>query len=593
MPRVKTVTFEDFASPHRVATDIANKYTHWRNQRSEWLEDTKEARDYIFATDTRSTSAGGLGWKNSTHMPKLCQIRDNLHANYMATVFPNDKAIMFEADDEESNSPDMKASIEAYMSNKMRLGGFREEVEKCLLDFIDYGNCFAMAEFVNNSDPEKAPKRFTGSVAHRISPLDIVFDPTGKDFLKVPKIIRELTTLGELQVLIEDYPEMGYLREVFDQAIDLRMQHQHVGSAGLDVKKNEAFRVDGFGSFKTYFDSDYVELLHFYGDIYDRETKTMHRNQHIVVVDRAYVIHQQEHSSWKGRPPIHHAGWRVRPENLYAMGPLDNLIGLQYRIDHLENAKADALDMVLHPVFKIRGYVEDFEYGPNERIFVGEEGDVEFMNPDTAVLQMNNEIAQYMNLMEEMAGAPRQAMGLRTPGEKTKFEVQVLENGANRVFINKISHFESQFLEPLLNDMLELARRNFIGIEKVAMQDSDFNFTAFLSITPEQLAASGNIRAVGARRFAHKANILQNLVQYSNTPLGQDPAVRRHMSGYSLAKMVESLLEIEEYDVIEKDIAIMEDADAARVQGEAQQQVMEEQSLDPAAQLGLPGVGEA
>ena len=249
--------------------------------------------------------------------------------------------------------------------------------------------------------------------------------------------------------------------------------------------------------------------------------------------------------------------------------------------------------MVLHPVFKIRGYVEDFEYGPNERIFVGEEGDVEFMNPDTAVLQMNNEIAQYMNLMEEMAGAPRQAMGLRTPGEKTKFEVQVLENGANRVFINKISHFESQFLEPLLNDMLELARRNFIGIEKVAMQDSDFNFTAFLSITPEQLAASGNIRAVGARRFAHKANILQNLVQYSNTPLGQDPAVRRHMSGYSLAKMVESLLEIEEYDVIEKDIAIMEDADAARVQGEAQQQVMEEQSLDPAAQLGLPGVGEA
>jgi hypothetical protein len=27
------------------------------------------------------------------------------------------------------------------------------------------------------------------------------------------------------------------------------------------------------------------------------------------------------------------------------MGPLDNLVGLQYRIDHLENAKADALDL--------------------------------------------------------------------------------------------------------------------------------------------------------------------------------------------------------------------------------------------------------
>lgn len=587
MPRAKTVMFEDFASVDRIAADVANKYTHWRNQRQEWLELTKEAREYIFATDTRNTSSGKIAWKNSTHMPKLCQIRDNLHANYMATAFPNDKAITFEADDPQSNDPQQRSAVEAYMTNKMRLGGFREEMEKCLLDYIDYGNCFAMAEFINQTDPERFPKRFVGGIGRRISPLDIVFDPTATDFMKTPKIIRELTTLGELSVLIEDYPEMGYLAEVFEQSLNLRYKYQHVGGAGLDVAKNEHFRVDGFGSFKTYFDSDYVELLHFFGDIWDNTEQKLHRNQHIVVVDRAYVIHQQEHPSWKGRAPIHHAGWRVRPENLYAMGPLDNLIGLQYRLDHLENAKSDALDMILHPVFKIRGYVEDFTYGPNERIFVGEEGDVEFMNPDASVLQMNNEIAQYMNLMEEMAGAPRQAMGLRTPGEKTKFEVQVLENGANRVFINKISHWESQFLEPLLNDMLELSRRNFVGTEEVAVQDTDFNFVDFLRITPDQLAASGNLRAVGARRFAHKANILQNLVQYSNTPLGQDPAVRRHMSSIGLAKMVESLLEIEEYNIVERDVALAEEAETARLQGELEQQVMQEQAVDPAQALGL------
>lgn len=589
MARPRTVSFEDFASPDRLAADIANKYTHWRNQRSEWLEMTKEARDYVFATDTRSTSSGGLGWKNSTHLPKLCQIRDNLHANYMATAFPNDKAITFEADDRESNGADQRRSIEAYMSNKMRLGGFREEMEKCLLDYIDYGNCFAMGEFINQTDPRRFTKRFVGPQGRRISPLDIVFDPTAVDFLKTPKIIRELTTLGDIQVIIEDFPEDGYLQEVFDLSISLRQRYQHVGGAGLDVKKNDAYRVDGFGSFKTYFDSDYVELLHFYGDIWCNESMMLKRNQHIVVVDRAYIIHQSEHPNWKGRAPIHHAGWRVRPENLYAMGPLDNLIGLQYRLDHLENAKADALDMILHPVFKIRGYVEDFEYGPNERIYVGEEGDVDFMNPDASVLQMNTEIGQYMQLMEEMAGAPRQAMGFRTPGEKTKFEVQVLENGANRVFINKISHWESQFLEPLLNDMLEIARRNFIGVEEIATQDSDFNFVEFLKITPEQLMASGNLRAVGARRFAHKANILQNLVQYSNTPLGQDQGIRRNFSGFAMAKMVESLLEVEDYKIVERDVQILEDAETQRLMGEAQQQVLEEAALDPAQGLGLEG----
>ena len=47
-------------------------------------------RNFLFATDTSKTSVGGLPWKNSTTLPKLTQIRDNLHANYMSAVFPND-----------------------------------------------------------------------------------------------------------------------------------------------------------------------------------------------------------------------------------------------------------------------------------------------------------------------------------------------------------------------------------------------------------------------------------------------------------------------------------------------------------------------
>ena len=48
------------------------------------------------------------------------------------------------------------------------------------------------------------------------------------------------------------------------------------------------------------------------------------------------------------------AGWRPRPDNLYAMGPLDNLVGMQYRIDHLENLKSDVFDQIAYPILKIR-----------------------------------------------------------------------------------------------------------------------------------------------------------------------------------------------------------------------------------------------
>jgi hypothetical protein len=80
--------------------------------------------------------------------------------------------------------------------------------------------------------------------------------------------------------------------------------------------------------------------------------------------------------SWLGTAPIFHAGWRSRPDNLYAMGPLDNLVGMQYRIDHLENLKADVFDQIALPMLKIRGDVEDFEYMPAGRVYIGEEGDV-------------------------------------------------------------------------------------------------------------------------------------------------------------------------------------------------------------------------
>jgi hypothetical protein len=72
----------------------------------------------------------------------------------------------------------------------------------------------------------------------------------------------------------------------------------------------------------------------------------------------------EENPSWLGKCPIFHAGWRERPDNLYAMGPLDNLVGMQYRIDHLENLKADVFDQIAYPILKIRGDVEDFDFEP-------------------------------------------------------------------------------------------------------------------------------------------------------------------------------------------------------------------------------------
>ena len=576
-----------------LATRIAEQYTEWEMARNVWASQKKEIREYLFATDTSHTSNSTLPWKNSIHIPKLCQIRDNLAVNYMAAMFPNDRPIRWEGDDESADAVEKRHTIEAYMNNKMRGSRFRTEVAKCVNDFIDYGNAFGMVEFVAESTKGEDGEEITGYVGPRlvrISPLDIVFNPIVNRFEDTPKIVRTVKTIASLKVDIATHPEMAYMQDALDKMESNR--HKFHGTTSGDYTKNAQYQVDGFSSWVDYMNSNYVEILSFYGDIYEPPEfpggeGELYKNYCITIIDRSIVAKKEPNPSWLGSAPIFHVGWRLRPDNLYAMGPLDNLVGMQYRIDHLENAKADGYDLIIQPVIKVRGMVEDFEYAPNERIFVGDDGDVEFMRPDTTLLSADTQIAMYEAKMEEMAGSPKQAMGFRTPGEKTAYEVQMLENGANRVFQHKTSYFEEMFLEPALNAMLEVSRRNMGLTDLIRVVDDQFGAVAFMKITKDDIAAKGKIRPIGARHFARNANMIQNLTQFSNSPLGQDPAITAHISGLKLAKLVEELFELDRFDLVQENVRVMEQANTTKMANAAQQNIAEQQQpqgpVDPAA----------
>ena len=534
----RTQDFAEFiGTPDALATAIVNRYLDYDKYRRSWVEEKKELRNYLFATDTTKTTNSSLPWKNSTTTPKLTQLRDNLHANYMAALFPNDDWLLWEGDDEDSEAEEKRKVITAYMQNKLRYSNFINTVSSMVYDYIDYGNVFGTSEYVNETRTDDETGEvipgYVGPKALRISPYDILINPTANSIENSPKIIRSIKSLGEVAADIEDHPEMGYLDGVFQEIITTRRSVSGLTTA--DMPKNEGYQIDGFGSIIDYYQSGYVELLEIHGDIYDVENEKLLKNRIITIVDRQKIIRNVPNPSWRGNS-IRHAGWRLRPDNLMAMGPLDNLVGMQYRIDHLENLKADVFDMIAHPMAKVQGFVEDFTFGPGEKIFVGEDGNVDFMRPDTTALNADMQIQVLENKMEEMAGAPRQAMGIRTPGEKTAFEVQTLDNASSRVFMNKVSYFERNYLEPLLNDMLELARRNMEISDVVRVVDDEFGAALFETITPEDLAARGKIRPVGARHFAARANQFQNLLNLMNSAIGQDPAVNVHISGLAVAQ---------------------------------------------------------
>lgn len=536
----------------------------------------KEVRDYVYATDTSQTSNSKLPWKNSTTIPKLCQIRDNLYANYMKSLFPRRKWLIWEGEDERSDRSEKRRNIESYMQYVVERSGFKKLVGKLILDWIDTGNCFAMPDWVDETqvlDDGTTKVGYIGPKGLRTDPLDLVFDPTASDFTRTPKIIRSFISLGELKEMLtaESDPELKEEKmALWEYLKDLRYRVNNM--TGTIREKDEYFKIDGFDSFQAYLQSDYSEILTFYGDLYDIDQDKFYRNYIITVADRHKIIDKRPQPSYFGHVPLYHTGWRPRQSNLWSMGPLENLVGMQYRIDHIENLKADVFDLLAFPVIKIKGYTDDFEWGPGERIVVSEEGDVEMVAPDTQILNANLEIANLEQKMEEMAGAPKEALGFRTPGEKTAYEVQRLENAASRIFLARLMQFE-EFMELLLSSMLELARRR-LTTTQIRTQDEEFNTSTFMTLSAIDITGNGRLHPIAASHFAEKAEKVQNITNLFNTNIGQDPQITVHISGLETAKMLEDLLDLDGYKLVSPYIRVTEQAEAQRLMNSQSEQTM-------------------
>lgn len=567
------LSLENILEPDRLAIRLTEKFVEWSTLRQRKVNDWEEIRRYIFATDTTQTSNASLPWKNKTTVPKSCQIRDNLLANYIATLLPQRNNIYWEANEADSSQPVKRDAIANYIGWAIDQTHFITELEKIIADYIDFGNCFATVKWVDNraEQPGMTQTGFIGPAIERISPLDMVMNPTSESFYHTPKFRRSLISLGELKEYLQRLSTDETREEyeiLFNYLKDLRFKAREF--QGEWAQRDRLYAMDGFTSFRNYLLSDYCEVITFYGDWYDYINDEFQKNRIITVVDRHKLIGNRPNPSSFSYPPIYHVPWRRKQDNLWGMGPLDNLIGMQYRMDHVENLKADVWDFTAFPVQKIKGFVDDFTWQPGEKIYVTEEGDVEIVSPDVNALNANLELDRIERLMEEMAGAPREAMGFRSPGEKTKYEVQRLENAAARLFQNKIKQFEIQLVEPLLNAMLELARRNLTGVQTIQVFNDQLQSSTFQELTVEDITGIGRIKPVAARHFAEQAELVQNLTSLAGSQIW--PIVQPHFSGVKLAQMFETSFNMKDYHIVTPNVALAEQAQMQQLQHSLEEQ---------------------
>ena len=62
----ETIDIMHVLGPDNLAVEIANRWREWSELRVSWTEEKKELRNYLYATDTKTTGNAVLPWSNTT-----------------------------------------------------------------------------------------------------------------------------------------------------------------------------------------------------------------------------------------------------------------------------------------------------------------------------------------------------------------------------------------------------------------------------------------------------------------------------------------------------------------------------------------------
>lgn len=575
------MNFNDYSDKKQVASKIASMWHEWNGARSKALKTWEEIDRYIHATDTTALD-GGNNFTHTVMIPVVSEIHEDLQSIMYSTVFPHNDWLGWKPYDKDAASSMKRKKVLNYLKHIHLLNGFKETFRALIDDYIRYGQSFCEVVIVDERVPREDgtfSAGYVGARPRRISPYDIVFNPASPSFESTDKIVRSMLPIVDFKLWVDSLPDSDVNKGVLTDVLKRRVSGTTTEN---NTRKSAQYYPDGFGSYDQYVSSGFIEVLSFRGNVFDETTLEVIPNRYIIIVDGNEVLLEQE---LKGQR-IFKSSWKPRPDNLWSQGALDNVIGLNYMVNHRENSKNEAIDKFIHPDRLYQGDVEEVydEYTGVTKYLTTEGGGVTDLNPNTTILTYTNEIQIHLDMARRAARLPQQLSGFRSAGEKTAFEVQSLNDGAFRGFINKAEQFEQEFLEKIVTAEIEIARENFVSVIQVSEKDPD-GFTMFLEVTEEDLRSNGKLIPYGSRRFARLLQQQAGLQQLSQSQLGV--TIAPHINTYELAKVVEQVYGFEDFEFIGKFASIEEGLEAQQMQAMAQNSFVQEQSEPSLQELEL------
>jgi len=531
--------------------------------------ESRELKTYIDATDTRTTTNDKLPFKNSTTINKIGQLYNNHVTSYVEHLMPNSDWVQWVGNDVDAMTKEKRKAIEAYVKGKVEASNLEGVIERLAGDFTSMGVAAVHTRHVKQltvTVENQVIPNYTGTITERLDPNDLFWDVTASSLDKARKCIRQLYTMGSLKREVEESTNPPITAEQFAQLRnDRRSVREAIGTGYHGKRKYESLSSQGFGTMMNYTNEGLVEVLRFFGDFYDEEKDELLLNHEIVIVDRKMIGRKEALDNWNNSQNIHITVYEFRQDSLAPIGPLHRVVGLQYKLDKRENFKEDLHDRFLvAPLLKVGDVREKGMRGTDTHEFQAEEGgSVSYLTPPPEVLSPDQQLSTTLALMEDLSHAPKESIGQRTPGEKTKFEVQLIDQGQNKVYRRKVKKFERELVTPTLNDILEQGRHHLDATDVVKTYGEDTGAVSFLTVTASDLNGNGTMVARGATLFAEKALALQTMSAIFASPVAS--LLAPNVSRKKLTAAIEDLGDLGKYEIFQFGIGLQEDAELQRL----------------------------
>lgn len=173
----KVLEIAAFTGRDDPAAFVSNLWDTYNNQRAAWLQEKVELQQYIFATDTTTTTNRTFRGRTPLRSPSLLSFGITFIQITSLHYFPMIVGYSGKGYTKKDSSRRKAKVITAYMENKTRESRFRQEVSRLLYDYIDFGNAFVIPSYERRYKKDRngtLSPGYTGPRGHRISPHDIV-----------------------------------------------------------------------------------------------------------------------------------------------------------------------------------------------------------------------------------------------------------------------------------------------------------------------------------------------------------------------------------------------------------------------------------